>query len=95
MKNQLKLAIALCAAVVGTAADRIQIGSPAPVHAIEVRNSSTNVVLTVNGIVETSTNSWTNLWKWKRPKTADEVVVELWTLDGKHYRAKWEIVKPQ
>lgn len=31
--------------------------------------------------------------RYARPKKPEEITVELWTKDGKHYRAKWEEVK--
>lgn len=55
-------------------------------------------LLSVNGITQLvpipltgNTNTW--LTRKKAPEKPDEIVVHVWTADGKKWKAKWEEVK--
>jgi|ERR1035437_4057064 hypothetical protein len=65
----------------------IKIGTDAPTSDIVVFDPAyTNTVMTVNGISGYNGG-------YQRPKSTNGVVVELWTADGRNWRAQWVEVK--
>jgi hypothetical protein len=66
--------------------DVVGIGMQAPRYEIQVNSPQKNdMVMTVNGLHVDG--------NWQRPKSTNDVAVEIWTSDGRRWRAKWQEVQ--